>query len=90
MSLTISTYVLTLTHLTPYQSAILSRPHLAAPLTARSATLSWPHVLAPPRSPFFFSGFISSQSCEFVFMISVFVFVTLKGKIINLKFVFGL
>ena len=54
MSLTISTYVLTLTHLTPYQSATLSRPHLAAPLTARSATLSWPHVLAPPRSPFFF------------------------------------
>ena len=90
MSLTISTYVLTLTHLTPYQSATLSRPHLAVPLTTRSATLSWPHVLAPPRSPFFFFGFISSQSCEFVFMIFVFVFVTLKGKIINLKFVFGL
>ena len=90
MSLTISTYVLTLTHLTPYQSTTLSRPHLATALTARLTTLSWPHVLAPPRPPFFFSSFISSQSCEFVFMISVFVFVTLKGKIINLKFVFGL
>ena len=56
----------------------------------------WPHGLAPPRSPFFpfflffiyflffifFSGSNLSQ-CEFVFVI-------LKGKIIDLKFVFGL
>ena len=45
--------------------------------------------LAPPHSPlfsfFFFLGFNSSQSCEFLF---VFMFVILKGKIIDLKFVF--
>ena len=46
-------------------------------------------VLTPPRPPFFFFSFFwvqfisNSQSCEFVF-----VFVILKGKIIDLKFVF--
>ena len=57
MSLTISTYVLTLTHLASYQLATLSQPHLAALLTAHLATLLWPHGLTPPRSPFFFLYF---------------------------------
>ena len=75
----------------------LSRPHSVAPLTA---LLSFPFTTSLHLFLhfFFFFGFSSSQSCDFVFvfMISVivfmlgFMFMILKGKIINLKFVFGL
>ena len=68
----------------PTTAPFVPTPHCLSPATSLPPCVS----TGPPRSLsfsfsfsfLFFSGFISSQSCE------LFVFVILKGKIINLKF----